>query len=119
MACTPERKIRWDLNNIESRLCTIAKSRAKKKNIEFDLKKEDVVLPEYCPVLGVKLKTNMHDNTTRGMNDSYSIDRIDATRGYTKENIQVISHKANSMKRDANREELIKFAKWVLNTYLD
>lgn len=43
-----------------------------------------------------------------------SIDRIDATKGYTKDNIQVISKQANAMKWDSTKEELVEFAKGVL-----
>lgn len=46
-----------------------------------------------------------------------SIDRIDSTKGYTKDNIQVISSKANTMKSNASVEELRMFAYWVLREY--
>jgi hypothetical protein len=38
--------------------------------------------------------------------NSPSIDRIDPARGYIKENIWVISHRANQIKSDASHEEL-------------
>ena len=49
--------------------------------------------------------------------NSPSIDRIDNDKGYIKGNVQVISHKANSMKFTASKEELLKFAEWVKVTY--
>jgi hypothetical protein len=45
----------------------------------------------------------------------YSLDRIDPTKGYTKDNVWVISQIANAMKWDSTAEERIKFAEWVLS----
>jgi len=42
-----------------------------------------------------------------------SLDRIDSRKGYTKDNIQVISNKANILKNDATLSELKMFAKWI------
>lgn len=92
-----------------------AKSRAKKENIPFDIEMNDLIIPDYCPLLGIKLeyipgKTN-NPNTP-------SLDKIDPTKGYVKGNVRVISYKANTMKNNATREELERFAKNILN-YLD
>tara|TARA_R110000822_G_scaffold44462_10_gene119260 strand:- start:1361 stop:1720 length:360 start_codon:yes stop_codon:yes gene_type:complete len=119
MANRTESKVMWNKNNIESRLCTLAKRRARDKGLEFTLTKKDVELPEYCPLIGIKLKSNIGNGRGSCMSDSYSIDRIDTLRGYTKDNIQVISHKANAMKSNASKDELLKFAKWIISTYLD
>ena len=100
----------------ERQLYRTARTRAKNRNIEFNIEYEDIVLPEFCPVLGIKLKVNSGFGAG-GKDDSYSLDRIDNTKGYIKENVQVISHKANSMKSTATADELIKFAEWVLRTY--
>lgn len=100
----------------ERQLYRTAKTRAKNKNIEFNIEYEDIVLPEFCPVLGIKLKVNAGFGAG-GKDDSYSLDRIDNTKGYIKGNVQVISHKANSMKSTATEDELIKFAEWIMRTY--
>jgi hypothetical protein len=106
----------WQKRNVASRLCSIAKQRAKKRNVEFSILKEDVTVPEVCPILGVKLEMN-NGSGAGGKDNSYSLDRIDQSKGYIKGNVQVISHKANSMKFTASKDELLLFAKWVLETY--
>ena len=90
-----------------------AKHRAKTKGLEFDLTKDDIVIPDMCPVLG----TAISKRNTKQSRSSPSIDRIDPTRGYTKDNIQIISWQANTMKNNATKEELIAFAEWVLKFY--
>ena len=100
----------------DRQLYRTAKTRAEKRQIEFNIEYEDIVLPEFCPVLGIKLKVNSGSGAG-GKDDSYSLDRIDNTKGYIKGNVQVISHKANSMKSTATADELIKFAEWIMRTY--
>jgi hypothetical protein len=87
-----------------------AKARAKKKGIPFEIEVSDIVIPEYCPYLGVKLQVSFNSDARH----SPSLDRIDPKKGYTKDNIQVVSRIFNSMKWDSSREELIHFCKSVL-----
>lgn len=100
---------------IEYKIWLRAKTRAKSKGQEFNIEVKDVVLPEVCPVLGIPLKHN--SGKSGAYKDSYSLDRIDNSRGYVKGNVQVISQLANSMKAGANPKEMLLFAKWVLDTY--
>lgn len=85
-----------------------AKARAKKNNIVFTITKEDIIIPEYCPVLGIKL---FREGKDTWMN-APSIDRIDNNKGYTKDNIMVISRRANILKKDATFDELITIGKF-------
>ena len=78
-----------------------AKKRAKAKNIEFSIVIEDIIIPEYCPVLGIPLYVAGRKRT----DNSPSLDRIDNTRGYSKDNICVISFRANALKNDGSIEE--------------
>lgn len=79
------------------------KCRCKRDGLEFDLEEKDIVVPEVCPVLNIPIKRN---DGSGWHNDSPSVDRIDNNRGYTKDNIRVISNRANRLKCDATLEEL-------------
>lgn len=92
-----------------------AKQRAVKHGIEFNIEFDDVVIPETCPVLGIKL--NVNSGRSGAYYNSPSLDRIDNSRGYTKGNIQVISQRANAMKHAATSDDLLRFAEWVFKTY--
>jgi len=89
-----------------------AKGRSKKKNLDFNITVEDIysIMPDYCPILKSKL-------TYSGNKDknSASLDRIDSSKGYTKENIQIISQLANMMKSNSNEEEQLLFANYIFN----
>ncbi len=85
-----------------------AKWRAKKKGIPFDIELDDVVIPEFCPVLGIRLQTN-----PKAMNNSPNLDRLVPQLGYTKGNVCVISQRANRIKTDSTPEELEAVLSWV------
>jgi len=96
----------------------LIKSRAKKHNIEFNLDIEDLIIPDKCPVLNIPIFREAIKGGKRGpKTNSPSLDRINNNRGYVKGNIQVISHRANTMKGNATPEELLQFAFWVILTY--
>lgn len=79
-----------------------AKHRAKKKGLPFEIDIDDIIIPETCPVLGIKLCID--NRKTNG--DSPSLDQKKAGLGYTKDNIQIISWRANKIKSDATIEEI-------------
>jgi predicted nucleic acid-binding Zn-ribbon protein len=97
-----------------SKMLQRAKGRAKLKGLEFDLTVKDIVIPEYCPILGIKLTCK--SGVSGGQKNSPALDRINSNGGYTKDNVRVISHLANMMKSHATKEELIKFANWVISS---
>lgn len=102
-------------NDPRAKMLARAKSRAKEKGIYFDLTINDIFIPEICPVFGFDLKSKK--GKPGGQKCSPALDRIDSTKGYTKDNIQIISHLANMMKAHSTNEEMIIFAKWVLNKF--
>lgn len=81
------------------------KASAKKRGIPFDLRVTDLYelsYPVTCPINGLVLRWNKG----KAQDDSYSFDRIDSTKGYTIDNLQVISWRANRLKSDATLLEL-------------
>lgn len=96
---------KWIENNPEKRLLCNARSHAKERNVPFNLDLEDIIIPEFCPILGKELKTRTPH--------APSVDRKIPSLGYVKGNVWVISRRANLMKQDASYEELRKFGQWA------
>lgn len=71
--------------------------------IPFNLDVVDVVIPDVCPVLGIKLEWGCG---RRQLDKSPTIDRVVPGSGYTKGNVKVISWRANRIKSDATPLEL-------------
>lgn len=84
------------------RLITEAKYRAARAGIEFSLKFEDLKIPENCPALGIPIRWDRHSPHA----NKPSLDRIDNSKGYTRENTRIVSLRANILKKDATREEI-------------
>lgn len=102
--------IRYALEHPEWKLVQNAKQRARKKGVIFDLKPEDIVIPEFCPILGLALKAG---STREQIDRSPSIDEIVPGVGYVPENTAVISHRANTIKNDGTEDEHRKIADWM------
>jgi hypothetical protein len=85
-----------------------AKSRAKERNIPFDLKLSDITIPKVCPVLGIPIfwGDKQSDNTP-------SIDRVIPEKGYVLGNCHIISMKANRLKNNATVEELKAILEYI------
>ena len=69
-----------------------AKSRAREKGLPFTINIDDIVIPSVCPVLG----TPMHRP---------SLDQHLPAKGYTPDNIVVMSFRANMLKNNGTLEE--------------
>lgn len=82
-----------------------AKTRARRKGLEFSITSADVPIPEFCPVLGIPLKKGIGKTNPC----SPSIDRIDSSRGYVPGNVWVISYLANARKNDQSAKEILEF----------
>jgi hypothetical protein len=95
-------------NYSDGKWLTDIRRRARKEGLKFDLTREDFVIPEKCPALGIPIVRG-HEN----MEHWPSIDRIIPERGYVKGNVRVISARANTIKRDATLSELEKIVEYV------
>lgn len=89
-----------------------ARNRAKLSGLDFTITLEDIVVPPTCKYLGIPL--SVHSGSSGGKPNSPSLDRIDNSKGYIKDNIQVISHLSNVMKASATKEQLKMFCESML-----
>jgi len=89
----------WKAVPLEKRIFNRIKTRAKRKNQDFNLDLEDIIIPTECPVFKVPFIYGDIDWT-------YSVDRINNSKGYIKGNIQILSNRANRLKGDFEIEEL-------------
>jgi hypothetical protein len=104
-----EKSRRWLRNNPEKAMLGRAKSRAKKRGIEFNLTLKDIHIPPLCPIFGIPLSMavgRLNDN-------SPSLDRIDNNRGYIPGNVVVISQRANQIKNDGTADEHRRIADYM------
>lgn len=90
------------------------KSSAKKRRIKFTISLSDLYelsFPITCPILDIPLVWNRG----KAEDNSYSIDRIDSTKGYEPGNLVVISNRANKLKSNATIAEIQKLAEYYTN----
>jgi len=108
---THKKRVRNPVNGLIQQ----ARHRAKKRGLEFSITAADVVVPDYCPVLGIKLEWHTDRGRTPSLDEkdtSPSIDRIDNNRGYVPDNIVVVSYRANRFKSNASIEEMRKMVEF-------
>jgi hypothetical protein len=77
--------------------------------MEFSITASDITIPDTCPVLGIKLKIS--ERGSGRQNTAPSLDRVDNTKGYVPGNVEVISWRANALKRDITPEEMVALAR--------
>jgi hypothetical protein len=91
-------------------LLKLARDRAKIQNIPFEITEDDIVIPEFCPILGIKLEKGKNGHPEPS---SPSLDKIKPKLGYVKGNIKIISFRANTIKRDATTDEIRAILKYM------
>lgn len=109
-------------------LLIAARSRAKKYNREFSLTLDhllELAKQTSCPISQRPFvwRTFIGSSKNKCHPDAPSLDRIDSSRGYTPDNVWLISYRMNTIKSDATPEELklvsnAVFLK-IMENYLD
>lgn len=92
------------------RMLTAARFRAKQNDLPFDLTLNDIEIPTHCPILNIELRSVLGKGPKAS---SPSLDKLIPELGYVKGNVNVISHRANTLKGDATVAELESLAQWI------
>lgn len=107
---------RYDKYRRASRLLQDARRRAKSRNLEYNLDR-DWFMNEQCK--GCALTGIPFDFINVGSAKVPTIDRIDPTEGYTKENARLVLHIMNYWKSDYSDDELYEVAKAFVRKHDD
>ncbi len=110
---------REDYSNSENTLYTQFKTRrqaALREGIPFTIEFDDLELPEFCPVFGVKLEYSgskqENGKQTRNPNKA-SIDKLIPELGYIPGNVFVVSWRANNLKSNMSIDQLEMILKYM------
>jgi len=110
----------WRLNNINRH-----KASQSLKNHRLNGNITEITIDEltklyddakYCPICGVKLKSN-DNGKTHPIRTSPSIDRIDNEKTLTVNNVWILCHKCNSTKLDRTMKEFYDYCKGVTEKF--
>lgn len=85
------------------------KQSAKERGIEFSIKPEDIIIPAVCPILLVPLVFGIGKSSAH----SPSVDRIDNSKGYSSDNIAIISNQANRNKLNMSKDDIKRLYEYV------
>lgn len=107
---TRERRIKQISANFERQIFNLAYARSRQYGVPFTITLDDIVIPEYCPYLNIKL-TRIHGK--KRVLSNASLDKIIPEKGYVKGNVQVISLLANMMKSSASIDQLLAFSEGI------
>lgn len=90
----------WQSRNVRYFLCAMAKRRAKVRGIAFNITRDDIPeIPDICPIALIPI-FRRNDGTRGPCDNSPTLDRVDPAKGYTKDNIRIISHRGNRWKSE-------------------
>jgi hypothetical protein len=95
---------------IVAKLLYVAKGRARREGVSFDLVEADVVIPVACPILGIPIAVSEGKG---GMDNSPSLDRLVPELGYVPGNVEVVSFRANTIKNRGTAAEHRAIADWM------
>lgn len=86
--------------DLRKKLVTSAKHRARIAGIFFDLDYRDIEIPTHCPISGEPIETP-------------SLDRVDNSKGYTKDNVAVVSWRMNRLKDKGTIEDFENILRYM------
>jgi hypothetical protein len=97
-------------NPIKAKLSGI-RNQCQQRGLAFNLDASDFPTNPICPIFGTQLS---YDPDERDHLKKASIDRVNPSKGYTKDNVEIISLRANTLKNNVTKKEL-----YALITYID
>lgn len=123
MGNTYQTKVRY-ISTFKGRMTYLlagSKQSAKKRNIYWDLKKQDLIdLYEKqegkCALTNDPLTLEVQSRDVKECASTISLDRIDNEQGYIPDNIQFVTFQANVAKNSFSTEQLLDFCRKVLKT---
>lgn len=117
-AAVTRHKDRIDPIRRAKRLCTWTKSRAKRMGLEFDLTAEwiyGLLAAGKCAVTGIEFVLTEKDGGKKGTDPfAPSLDRIDPSKGYIKENVRMVSYIYNCAKSEHTDQDVERMARAIL-----
>jgi hypothetical protein len=90
----------------------VKKSQAKSLGIEWNIRFQEVEWNDYCPVYDIRLDWF---NEGKAKDNTPSFDRTDSDKGYVAGNVVVMSWRANRLKNNARKEDIIALADYMEN----
>lgn len=117
ICCAEARQVR-NVTNRKYNRCRMVfneiKRRARLNGVEFNLTLDEfrVVYESVhtCPVFGIEIEPGIGVRSDLSM----SVDRLDNSRGYLVDNINIISDRANRIKSDGTALEHLQIAAWMI-----
>jgi hypothetical protein len=105
---------------IEKKLLYAATKRSNRDGNDCTITIEDIKVPKHCPVLGLELRQAIGAGRLGflGNPNAPSLDRVDNTRGYVKDNICVISRKANVLKNQGDIKEFLAISAFIADYFM-
>ena len=111
--------------NIMSEMLHNAKKRANKKKVAFNLTKDflgalNISQKGNCALTGIALNWDGQSRAKKkGASpfDRASLDRIDPSKGYTEDNVQLVADFVNRMKYQLTEDELLAACRLIVEHY--
>ena len=109
------RKSSFNLSEEYYNICSLRFSRKKQNckslGIPFSLEFSDIFWPTHCPILGIEL--DYYGDSGVRLENSPSFDKLIPEKGYTKDNVSIVSWRANRIKNDGNASEHRRIAEYL------